>query len=145
MVDIFLYEPANGSGKARIGDHGLTLMRLSYTYGLDTENKQRIFNRILAENRIQEQDGRLQSAPNASPFHRRVRNPMQNTLSAQLTQFTHILQQELFPRLEPVLGPISHRGALFIAFIASKLPNYSCCSASSSPSSSGKISKSFFA
>jgi len=36
-------------------------------------------------------------------------------LSAQLTQFDHILQQELFPRLEPVLGPISDRGALFIA------------------------------
>jgi len=34
-------------------------MRLSYTYDLDTENKQRIFNRILSENRIQEQDGRL--------------------------------------------------------------------------------------
>ena len=59
MVDIFLDEPANGSGKVRIGDHGLTLMRLSYTYDLDTENKQRIFNRILAENRIQERDGWL--------------------------------------------------------------------------------------
>ena len=59
MVDIFLDEPANGSGKVRIGDHGLTLMRLTYTYDLDTENKQRIFYRILSENRIQEQDGRL--------------------------------------------------------------------------------------
>jgi hypothetical protein len=59
MVDIFLDEPVNGSGKVRIGDHGLTLMRLTYTYDLDTENKQRIFNRILSENRIQEQDGRL--------------------------------------------------------------------------------------
>ena len=43
---------------------------------------------------------------------------MQTTLSAQLTQFTHILQQELFPRLEPVLGPISDRGSLFIAVCA---------------------------
>lgn len=43
---------------------------------------------------------------------------MQLTLSAQLFQFTHILQQELFPRLEPVLGPISDRGALFIAVCA---------------------------
>ena len=54
MVDIFLDEPADGSGKVRTGDHGLTLMRLTYTYDLDTENKQRIFNRILSENRIQE-------------------------------------------------------------------------------------------
>jgi hypothetical protein len=46
MVDIFLDEPANGSGKVRIGDHGLTLMRLIYSFDLDTENKQRIFNRM---------------------------------------------------------------------------------------------------
>ena len=30
MVDIFLDEPVNGSGKVRIGDHGLMLMRLTY-------------------------------------------------------------------------------------------------------------------
>ena len=59
MVDIFLEEPANGTGKVRVSDHGMTLMRLTYSYDLDTENKQRIFNRILSENRIQEQDGRL--------------------------------------------------------------------------------------
>src|SRR5271165_3947822 len=53
MVDIFLDEPVDGSGKVRIGDHGLTLMRLTYTYDLDTDNKQRIFSRILSENRIQ--------------------------------------------------------------------------------------------
>jgi hypothetical protein len=54
-----LDELADGSSRVRIGDHGLTLMRLTYTYDLDTENTQRIFNRILSENRIQEQDGRL--------------------------------------------------------------------------------------
>ena len=59
MVDIFIDESRNGSNKVRISDHGMTLMRLTYSYDLDTENKQRIFNRILAENRIQEQDGRL--------------------------------------------------------------------------------------
>jgi len=58
MVDIFVDEPINDSGTVRISDHGSTLMRLSYTYDLDTENRQRIFNRILSENRIQEQDGR---------------------------------------------------------------------------------------
>jgi hypothetical protein len=59
MVDIFLDEPSNGASKVRISDHGMTLMRLTYSYDLDTENKQRIFHRILAENRIEEQDGRL--------------------------------------------------------------------------------------
>ena len=59
MVDIFLDEPPNGTEKIRVTDHGMTLMRLTYSYDLDTENKQRIFNRILSENRIQEHDGRL--------------------------------------------------------------------------------------
>ena len=59
MVDIVLDEPRNGTNKFRISDHGMTLMRLTYSYELDTENKQRIFNRILAENQIQEENGRL--------------------------------------------------------------------------------------
>lgn len=40
---------------------------------------------------------------------------MNLSLAKHLNQFTHILQEELFPVLEPVLGPISDRGALFIA------------------------------
>ncbi len=59
MVDIFLDEPLNGAAKFRVSDHGMTVMRLSYSYDLDTPSKQRIFSRILAENRIQEADGRL--------------------------------------------------------------------------------------
>jgi hypothetical protein len=59
MIDIFLDEPGDGSQRIRVGDHGLTLMRLSFNFDVDTENKQRIFNRILSENRIQEQEGRL--------------------------------------------------------------------------------------
>jgi len=59
MVDIFLDEPSNGSNRVVITDHGMTLMRLTYTFDLDTENKQRIFHRILSENRVSEKDGRL--------------------------------------------------------------------------------------
>jgi hypothetical protein len=43
---------------------------------------------------------------------------MKPTLTAQLTQFNHVLQQDLFPRMEPSLGPISDRAALFIAVCA---------------------------
>ncbi|MEK7407576.1 MAG: DUF1828 domain-containing protein [Acidobacteriota bacterium] len=59
MVDIFLDLPAEGNGKVRISDHGLTLMRLSFNLELETESRQRILSRILSENRVQEQDGRL--------------------------------------------------------------------------------------
>jgi hypothetical protein len=57
MVDIFLEELADG--RVRVSDRGLSLMRLSYGFDLDTENKDRIFRRILNENRIQEDRGNL--------------------------------------------------------------------------------------
>lgn len=62
MMDIFLDVPENGTDahqKLRVSDHGLTLMRLSYTFDIDTPNKERIFNRILAENGIGEANGEL--------------------------------------------------------------------------------------
>jgi hypothetical protein len=59
MIDIFLDLPPNGAGTVRVSDHGLTLMRLSYSYELDTPNKMRIFQRILAENGVEEQGGTL--------------------------------------------------------------------------------------
>ena len=61
MVDIFLDIPKNGSvnptQKIRVSDHGLTLMRLSYTFDIDTPNKDKIFRRILAENGVTEENG----------------------------------------------------------------------------------------
>jgi hypothetical protein len=58
MIDIYLEQP-NGNGAIRISDHGMTLMRLSYNYEIDTPNKERIFNRILAENRLLFVNGRI--------------------------------------------------------------------------------------
>ena len=57
MVDIFI-EPLS-DGRVRVSDKGLSLMRLSYTYELDTPNKERIFRRILVENNISEDRGAL--------------------------------------------------------------------------------------
>jgi hypothetical protein len=64
MMDIFVDlpesgAPGNGTQRVCVSDYGMTLMRLSYGYELDTPNKERIFHRMLAENRIQEQEGRL--------------------------------------------------------------------------------------
>jgi hypothetical protein len=62
MMDIFLDVPKNGPDapqKFRVSDHGLSLMRLSYTFDIDTPNKERIFNRIVAENGVSEANGEL--------------------------------------------------------------------------------------
>lgn len=57
MVDIFL--EGLGGDRVRICDYGMTLMRLSYDYEVDTPNKQRILAKILSENGLKEEDGNL--------------------------------------------------------------------------------------
>ncbi len=63
MMDIFLDVPrdfqVNGAKTIRISDHGMTIMRTSYSFEIDTPNKERIFHRILAENCVQEENGAL--------------------------------------------------------------------------------------
>jgi len=59
MVDIFLDLPSNGQSRIRVSDYGMTLMRLSYSFELDTPNKERIFQKILAENQVNEENGAL--------------------------------------------------------------------------------------
>lgn len=59
MLDIFIDFPADPSKLIRVSDHGLTLMRLSYSYELDSPTKLRVFARILSENGVSEDRGRL--------------------------------------------------------------------------------------
>jgi len=56
MVDIFLEQHGD---RVRVCDHGLSLMRLSYQYDIDTQNKEKIFRQIVTENRVQEESGNL--------------------------------------------------------------------------------------
>jgi hypothetical protein len=59
MMDIFLEKCSNGHDRIRVSDHGLTLMRLSYSYDLDTPNKERILQRMLGESGVSEDNGKL--------------------------------------------------------------------------------------
>jgi hypothetical protein len=59
MVDIFLSEHANGDSKVRVSDEGMTLMRLSYAYDINTESRQRVFQRMLADNGVAFENGCL--------------------------------------------------------------------------------------
>ncbi|MGI5940352.1 MAG: DUF1828 domain-containing protein [Thermoleophilia bacterium] len=59
MIDIFLEPSPTPGASIRISDYGMTLMRLSYSFELNTPNKECIFNRILTENRISTEGGVL--------------------------------------------------------------------------------------
>lgn len=59
MVDIYLQDSPNGKGSIRICDFGMALMRLSYTYEINTPSRSRIFDSILKNNGIQNSNGSL--------------------------------------------------------------------------------------
>lgn len=54
-VEIFVEEIDGGN--VRISDYGMSLMRLSYDYDIDSPNKESILSQIIAENRLREKDG----------------------------------------------------------------------------------------
>lgn len=59
MIDIYLQDGPQGDGHIRICDFGMTLMRLSYTLDLNTPTRQRIFDSILMNNGVTNDDGNL--------------------------------------------------------------------------------------
>ncbi len=59
MVDIYFQESPKGANYVRICDFGMALQRLSYNYEINTSSKQKVFNSILLNNGIQEDDGNL--------------------------------------------------------------------------------------
>lgn len=59
MLEIYLENAPDASDKVRVTDYAMTLMRLSYDYEIDTENKERIFQQIVSQNGLQEEDGSI--------------------------------------------------------------------------------------
>ncbi len=59
MYSIFLEPSSEDINKVRISDHGLTLMKLSYSFDIDTPNKERIFEKIINENKVNYDNGNL--------------------------------------------------------------------------------------
>ncbi|MDR3693466.1 DUF1828 domain-containing protein [Mucilaginibacter sp.] len=57
MIDLFIVPKEKD--KYTLCDFGLTLQRLSYSYDIDTENKEAIFQKILLENNLYEQKGNI--------------------------------------------------------------------------------------
>lgn len=59
MVDIYLLDSPNGENLIRICDFGMAIMRLSYTYEINSDSRQKIFDGILANNGVQNDNGNL--------------------------------------------------------------------------------------
>lgn len=56
MVEVYVQKEG---GRWKICDYAMAIMRLSYQYDIDTENKVKIFQKIISENGLQEDDGNI--------------------------------------------------------------------------------------
>ncbi|MCX6236380.1 MAG: DUF1828 domain-containing protein [Bacteroidia bacterium] len=56
MIEIYLQQE---NGHWKISDYAMALMRLSYSYDVDTENKEKIFQKIISENGLNEENGKI--------------------------------------------------------------------------------------
>ena len=59
MVDIYLQKSPKGARYIRICDFGMAVQRLSYSYEINTPLRKKIFNSILMNNGLQEDNGNL--------------------------------------------------------------------------------------
>lgn len=59
MVDVYLERSKESPNKIRITDYGKTIMRLSYTFDIDTPKRAEVFNLIISESSIYEDSGQL--------------------------------------------------------------------------------------
>lgn len=59
MVDVYIHDSPAGDGYVRICDFGMTLMRLSYTYDVGTDSRNRILDSILDNNGVKSDDDNL--------------------------------------------------------------------------------------
>ena len=64
MVDLFIVP--KGRDKYLLCDYGLTLQRLSYSYDIDTDNKETILQKIIIENGLNDESGNISLATKSS-------------------------------------------------------------------------------
>ena len=57
MIDIFI--DLNNENKIIVSDFAKTLMKLSYSYEIDTSNKEKIFHKILSQNFVKYDNGKI--------------------------------------------------------------------------------------
>ena len=137
MIEIFL-ENINGDGShIKICDHGMTIMRLSYNFDIDTPNKERIFNQIISENRVNELSGNLfietmpeSLYPNILQFAQTIakvtnmqlykREIIQSLFYEQLREFINDSLQKYNPK--PDIIPIPDRDDLEVDYKFDILP-----------------------
>lgn len=102
MVDVYLENCPDKNKNIRILDCGMTLMKLSYTYDINSPSKEKILNTILAQNGVLNQDGNLYLDTSAEFVYQNIMQFVgcqQKILNMRLWQ-REIVKSVFFEKLE---------------------------------------------
>lgn len=72
MMDIFLTESPLQPDKIRLCDFGMTIMHLSYSYDIDSPNREGILDKIISEHGLSRNDGNIYVDINANLLYEYV-------------------------------------------------------------------------
>lgn len=72
MIEMFIEK--FGENNYKISDYGMTIMRLSYSYELDSPNKETIFQKMLTENHLSEENGIIFYNTNSDSLYPSIMN-----------------------------------------------------------------------
>jgi hypothetical protein len=107
MIDLFLDTRANNPNLVRITDSGLTRMKLSYTFDIDTPNKQKLFERILSENRVSYESGEIYL--DATPEDLGISMLHLSQVIAKVSSLQYLKRQVITSLFYEQLGEFIHR------------------------------------
>lgn len=131
MLEIFIQESPEEKDKIRICDYGMSIMRLSYSYDIDTPNKERIFQKILTENQLNEHEGNIYIDVKPEHLYTAVLQFTQTVAKVSSmrhfkreviqSMFNEILEEFIFDQLKaynptPSLQPIPNRDDLEVDY-----------------------------
>lgn len=95
MIDVFIEEIDDKNFK--ICDQGMSIMRLSYSYEIDTENKEEILEKIITENKMYEVDGNICYDSNIQTIYTDILNACQTYMKiSSMRYFKREVIESLF-------------------------------------------------
>jgi hypothetical protein len=99
MVEIYVQKEGN---QWKICDFAMAIMRLSYAYDIDSTNKEKIFQKIISENGLQEEDGNIFIYSNDDDFYPNIMQLIQGISKITSMRYfrREVIESLFFEQLE---------------------------------------------
>ncbi len=103
MIDLFVEEK---DGEFYLSDFGLTIMRLSYSYEIDTPHKEQVFQKILKENKLEEDKGIIRFKTKTDTIFNDIMHVSQSLMKIGSMRFfkREVIESMFYENLEELIN-----------------------------------------